>query len=104
MRWTAIEEHATRLGIPLPTYRQLDTWTRGGLIKATFQGDHHGRYRDWSDPERDVALLVARLVSVGFSVELAFQLARTKPDAEGMRFLILDGGDHPRITVAVAGK
>lgn len=101
MRWTEIEEYAAVRGVPLPTYRQMDIWTRGGLLTAKFEGDRHGRFRDWSDTERDVALLVARLASVGFAVDLAFQIARTQPDANSQRRLFLDGGDKPLITVLV---
>jgi DNA-binding transcriptional MerR regulator len=102
MRWTEIQAFAdAREDLTVPTYRQLDIWTRNGLLKSESRGDNHGRYRWWDDTELAVAFTVARLVSVGFSVNLAFQLARTKPDAEGVRTLFLDGADKPLITVSV---
>jgi len=105
MRKTEIEEYAFRNPeVTAPTYRQLDSWTRDGLLKVDVRGDRHGRYRDWPDAEVDAAFLVARLVALGFSVELAFQLARTKPDAEGVRSLILDGADRPMVKISVGAE
>jgi len=105
MRKTEIEtfarEHPEMVA---PTYRQLDSWTRDGLLTVSMKGDRHGLYRDWAADEVAVAFLVARLVDLGFSVELAFHLARTKPDAEGVRSLILDGADRPMVTVSVGAE
>lgn len=113
MRWTEIEEYARERDLFLPTYRQMDIWTRNGLLTAnkrgkredseTGRGDRAGVYRDWPDGERDVALMVARLVNCGVGVELAFQMARTKPDKFLTRTLLLDGGTKPHITITVDG-
>jgi len=102
MRKTEIETYAAdNPELTAPTYRQVDSWTRAGLLTVTMKGDHHGRYRDWSDTEVEIAFLVARLVSLGFSVELAFQLARMEPTADGVRILDLDNSRKPMITVSV---
>lgn len=104
MRWQEIITHAAETGHTAPTYRQLDVWTRGKLLRAEMRGDRHGRYRWWPAREVEAALLVARLISVGMGVDLAFQVARTKPDGDGVRSLILDGADRPHITVSVAAS
>jgi hypothetical protein len=112
MRWTEIEGYAREQDLILPTYRQMDIWTRTGLLKAEkrgyraagHKGDRAGVYRWWSDTERDVALLVARLAACGVGVDLAFQVARTQPDKAGVRTLILDGAIRPHITITVNGR
>lgn len=105
MRKTEIEAYAAaNPGMVAPTYRQLDSWTREGLLAMKFEGDNHGRYRDWPEAEVNIAFLVARLVSLGFSVDLAFKLARTKRDDEGVRSLYLDGAEKPLITVSVGAE
>jgi hypothetical protein len=101
MRWTEIEEYAAKHGVPLPSYRQLDRWTRQGRLTAEFRGDRHGRYRWWPPSEADAAFLVARLMKGGMDEDLAFALARAEPDGDGRRALTLDGAaPHVRIEVA----
>ena len=100
MRWTEIEAHATENGLPLPTYRLMDRWTRDGLLMAEFKGDQRGRYRWWPPAEVAVALTVARLTAVGLTVDLAFTLARTLPDADGT-LRVVDDSTTPPTTVTV---
>jgi hypothetical protein len=121
MRWTEIQAYAAERDIPLPTYRQMDLWTReahscgrkdgthkrGCVIKTParlrteFKGDRHGQYRDWPDGEWQVALTVARLLSVDFGVDLAFRLARAQPATDGSRQLTLDDFRKPLIRVGL---
>ncbi len=102
MRKTEIEEFArNNPEMIAPTYRQLDTWTRKGLLKVDVKGDHHGQFRDWPNTEVTVAFLVARLVALGFSSDLAFAVARTEPDAAGVRALSLVASGEPLVTVSV---
>lgn len=103
MRWTEITEWADNQGVPCPTYRQLDVWTASGRLHAEMRRGHPGgKYRWWNDSEVEVALLVARLISVGMDVDLAFDLARTRPDdLSGSRVLLLDAGRLPVIRVEV---
>src|SRR4051812_36868292 len=78
MRWTEIQETARNRGLLCPTYRQMDIWTRAGKLTAKMHGDRHGRFRWWPEDQVDRAFLVARLVSAGLSVDLAFRLAETE--------------------------
>lgn len=102
MRWTEIVDYAEPAGYTLPTYRQMDIWTRAGLLTAEFRGDRHGRYRWWPPEEVEAALTVARLVAdLGMSSDLAFKLARSEPGAGGARTMVLDGGKQPVVRVEV---
>lgn len=59
------------------TYRQLDYWTRLGLLKpenGTTPGS--GRPRDWSTFELRVAEIIAELRALGFELPSAARLAR----------------------------
>ena len=103
MRWTEIVHNTERDGLPLPTYRLMDTWTRDGLLKAEFKGDRHGRYRDWPDGEVGVALMVARLLKAGITAELAFRVARTQP-RDGTRRCVLDDTWNPIVVIEVQGQ
>lgn len=78
MRWTEIAAYAQERGLPLPTYRQMDLWTRNDKLTAEMREDSRGRYRWWPDSEVAVALLVARFLAAGFRVDLAFKLARAE--------------------------
>lgn len=105
MRWTEIVAYFDGGPHTLPTYRQMDVWTRAGLLTAEFRGDRHGRYRWWPPTEIDVALAVARLVAdLGMNADLAFTLARSKPDTGGTRTLVLDGGKQPLVRVEVEAE
>jgi hypothetical protein len=102
MRWAEIIDRAAAEGIDSPTYRQLDVWTASGRLTADMRSGHPGgKYRWWPDAEVEVALLVARLISIGMDVDLAFQVARTAPTPDGTRLLTLDGGRPPWVRVEV---
>lgn len=93
MRWTEIAEaYGHTPGLALPTYRQMDTWTRRGLLKAEMRGDNHGRFRWWPLTEVRAALLVAALMAYGISDELAFKVAREPERADGSHRLTLTSG------------
>jgi hypothetical protein len=67
-----------------PSYRQMDKWTRMGLIKSSMAGDRHGRFRVWDDDETAAALLAGRLIkATGMNARVAFELARTPADDDG---------------------
>lgn len=104
MRWTEIEGRAAETGETLPTYRLMDLWTRQGRLDANHLRGPGGKYRDWPEGEVEVALVAARLRACGMSDDLAFQVARTQPDADGRRQLYLDGAEKPLITVTVNGR
>jgi hypothetical protein len=103
MRWTEIEaEYARRADVVMPTYRQMDVWTRQGLLVAETRGDHHGRYRWWPLTEVRAALLVAALMSHGMTAELAFKVARTQVDTEDWHRITLTGTANPVVIAARA--
>lgn len=104
MRWTEIVDHAERLGLPVPTYRKIDLWTRHGRLNAETRGDNHGRYRWWPPTEVKAALLVACLMSAGMDEDLAFRIARIPASNAGTRTLILDGEGVPFIKITVADR
>lgn len=77
MRWTEIAEtYGDAPGVIMPTYRQMDTWTRDGKLTAETHGDRHGRYRWWAPTEVEAALMAAGLVKLGMTADLAFFVAR----------------------------
>jgi DNA-binding transcriptional MerR regulator len=105
MRKTEIEDYANaNPDLTAPTYRQLDAWTRDGLLAAESKGDRHGRYRDWSDDEVQTAFLVAWLVSSGLSVKLAFDLARQEPGGDGARRVRLVKPGMPLTEISVGAR
>jgi DNA-binding transcriptional MerR regulator len=67
------------------TYRQLDFWTREGLLRCSWR--QGGRYRVWDAGERQVAVLIGRLVGAGIAPRTAAKMAR----AEGGRCEIAPG-------------
>jgi hypothetical protein len=80
MRWAALADFAERHGLLLPTYRQMDVWTRAGLLTAEMRGDRHGQYRWWPADDIKAALTVARLAECGIDKRLGFEVARTPSD------------------------
>ena len=79
------------------TYRQLDFWTRTGLVRVA--GDQHpgsGVPRVFPRAEVDVIADVMRLVAVGFCVRPAFAIARERAAgdlhdlAPGISLILLD--------------
>lgn len=63
--------------VSLEVYRELDYWTSRGYIKAIDDGTT-GRHRQWSIEERDVGLLLARLVTAGLTTTAAGHAARNE--------------------------
>lgn len=64
-------------GTCVPTYRQLDYWTRRGWLAADERrkaGSGHPRH--WSDAELRVAEQIASLRSAGFELPTAARVAR----------------------------
>ena len=104
MRKSEIETYAATKRITPPTYRQLDLWSRKGLIHTVFKGDRHGRYRDWPDEEMEIAFLVARLIRHGLSQDLAFAVARSTPGTNGTREAFLRDDYLPEISIKVGAK
>lgn len=68
------------------TYRQLDHWTRAGLLKPLHVGGS-GSSREWTHAELDVARVMGRLVAAGLKPEPASRVARSP----GRRCEIADG-------------
>lgn len=64
------------------TFRQIDYWTRLGLLHTTaWDGecnptDGSGRYRHYPIGEVHIAQTAARLLAAGFTVEAALDIAR----------------------------
>jgi hypothetical protein len=58
------------------TYRQLDYWIRAGYLLPNDAGAGAGSRRSWSDSERAVAVMMARLVAAGLTLEAAHRVAR----------------------------
>lgn len=59
------------------TYRQLDYWTRVGLLRpAGGAAPGTGHSRRYSESEVDVARTGKRLLDAGFTVDAALKLAR----------------------------
>lgn len=62
----------TRAG---PSYRQVDHWTRAGYLQAA-GGFGTGHARRWPTIERDIAVVMHRLVRVGIPPKVAHRVAR----------------------------
>jgi hypothetical protein len=94
MRWSEIAE----LTGSVPTYRQLDTWTRAGRLTANMQGDRWGRYRDWSADQVGLAMRATKLINAGLTVDAAFSVAGADTDTLGRRSAEIE----PGVTVTLA--
>jgi MerR HTH family regulatory protein len=85
-------EVQSRAGI---TYRQLDHWARIGHVQPTGVGS--GTRRQWSYIEMRTAVLLARLVKSGITLDTAAVVARTiwQHDdwrhQDQIRFRLMDG-------------
>jgi DNA-binding transcriptional MerR regulator len=80
------------------TYRQLDYWTRQGLLKPV-GGTGSGSVRDWSRVEVDVMARMVALVECGLSPRQAEAIARMRPGQEmtlygNIRICVVDEGDE----------
>jgi DNA-binding transcriptional MerR regulator len=58
------------------TYRMLDYWTTRGFLKAAIANPGSGKRRTWSDDELATAARMVRLISCGFTVAKAAEIAR----------------------------
>lgn len=63
------------------SYRQLDHWCRRGYLRPLQATPGSGCARIWPAPERDVALLITRLQSVGVELSTAARIARSMADS-----------------------
>ena len=59
------------------TYRQLDYWTRTGRLRAAVPHPSNGYSRSYPTVELGVAIYAQKLLRLGFSVNSAFEHART---------------------------
>lgn len=101
MRWAELVVHCRDNDLILPTYRQMDGWSTRGFLKFETRAGHPGgQFRWWPPEEVEVACNVARLVDIGFDVELAFQIARVEPSG-GSRAVAFDDGPLPHVVVSV---
>lgn len=68
-------QHLLEAGI---TYRQADTWTNLGHLRAAERADGAGSGvpREWQDGEQLVARRMKRLIDAGVTLARAAQLAR----------------------------
>ncbi len=61
---------------PGVTYRQLDHWTRAGLITPANGAPGSGRHRDWPPGELAVAATIGELRAAGVELTAAATIAR----------------------------
>lgn len=61
------------------TYRQLDFWTRTGVLTANNPFAGSGSHRTWACEEIGVAQRIKQLLDCGFTLTRAAELARWKP-------------------------
>jgi hypothetical protein len=76
------------------TYRQIDYWTRSGLLRPVHQGGT-GPARFWPPEEAEIAQRTARLVTAGLPLAWSAHFARNHWPA---------GELAPGITVSVTGE
>lgn len=69
------------------SYRQLDYWTRTGLIESSEATPGSGHRRYWPEEELEVAGRIARLVKAGVNIRVAAEIARQPGEP-----VHLDGG------------
>jgi hypothetical protein len=77
------------------TYRQLDYWTRNGLLKADNQTPGSGNRRTWAPGELAVAVLIGRLVDAGISLRVAHDIARGRREIGPGITIKIDIGETP---------
>jgi DNA-binding transcriptional MerR regulator len=73
---SATQADFVRAGI---TYRQLDYWTRTGVLRADNPHCGSGGVRTWPDEELRVAQRIAVLLRAGISLRTAATVARQTP-------------------------
>lgn len=71
------------------TYRQLDWWARTGLLGAHHSGRGHGNVRRWTERDRRVVAVMARLTRSGFGIwpEAAAEMAHRYVDTGERRIV-----------------
>jgi DNA-binding transcriptional MerR regulator len=81
------------------TYRQLDTWTRNGLISSEQDAYGSGVHRTYSDSEARVATMLGRLVSIGFTPAKGAPIARILADGLAVEVggFLVTMADNPAI-------
>lgn len=67
------------------TYRQLDYWTRRGVLFADHPTPGSGAQRVYPADEVPVACALVRLMAAGLPLDMAAELARRPIPAEGAR-------------------
>lgn len=77
-------------GVAGITYRQLDYWTTSGHLVA-HAGRGSGHPRRWTEHERDVAIVMARLVAAGIPLTAAAVYARDVVDRDQTTFVLAAG-------------
>lgn len=73
------------------TARQIDYWTRQEYLRSTKPLPGSGFRRQWPVAERDIALLMARLIGAGLSVEVAAKAAREAIESGTTESAIAEG-------------
>lgn len=95
MAWSSDEMMA---GDDAPSYRQLDHWTRLGLLKTVGESTPgSGHSRRWAHAERDVSRLIRRLTRTGLELRYAHDIARRAEPVSGVPV----GGTRAEITSGV---
>lgn len=61
------------------TYRQLDYWTRCGILHPDVATPGTGQVRRWTDEERAVAVRILALTRAGIELRKAASIARQTP-------------------------
>jgi DNA-binding transcriptional MerR regulator len=81
-----VAEHPRKELAPGLTYRQLDHWTRRGLLhpdNSATPGSGHRRV--WSESEMTIARAVGELRLLGMELEPAFRMARANQPPDTAR-------------------
>lgn len=73
------------------TYRQIDYWCRQGYLRPLEATPGSGKARVWLSTERDVALLINRLLGVGVELQAAVQVARSVAESDTKRVDLGEG-------------
>lgn len=76
-RDSILERVMTRTGA---TYRQIDHWCRKGYLLPGTPGS--GFYREWSEKEIQITMLMVKLTAAGIPPKIAEQVARAGGNLE----------------------
>jgi hypothetical protein len=91
-------EHPRKELAPGLTYRQLDYWTRRGLLHPDGPAPGSGHRRVWSEAEMAIARRVGELRLEGFELEAAFRRARAETNVAGAYLLTMAVATLPPTT------